>query len=284
MTKARGTVGFRTTSFLIAAVSSLLVFGCARAQPASCGAGPQTAARANALSLDSLAWAPFGRPESGWRIYEALAAKEIGSDCPGDSPEFAGRLAAWQGAHGLAARGAMDLPTLSRMRHLWQSRRPFVLTSRRLCPDPPIPSSLSAATSHESYGGKVILLRSAALDAYRAMVSAARVESPSIKADRRLLTIFSGFRSPAYDDARCALENNCQGITRAACSAHRTGLAMDLYLGAAPGFPPDSSADANRLFLSRSNAYWWLVHNAGRFGFVNYPFEPWHWEWIGEAP
>jgi zinc D-Ala-D-Ala carboxypeptidase len=21
-----------------------------------------------------------------------------------------------------------------------------------------------------------------------------------------------------------------------------------------------------------------------RFGFVNYPFEPWHWEWTGEPP
>ena len=27
-----------------------------------------------------------------------------------------------------------------------------------------------------------------------------------------------------------------------------------------------------------------LVTRATRFGFVNYPFEPWHWEWTGEAP
>ena len=31
-------------------------------------------------------------------------------------------------------------------------------------------------------------------------------------------------------------------------------------------------------------AYRWLVANADRFGFVNYPFEPWHWEWTGEPP
>jgi hypothetical protein len=24
-----------------------------------------------------------------------------------------------------------------------------------------------------------------------------------------------------------------------------------------------------------------MVANAARFGFVNYPFEPWHWEWTG---
>ena len=25
-----------------------------------------------------------------------------------------------------------------------------------------------------------------------------------------------------------------------------------------------------------------LVKNAARFGFVNYVFEPWHWEWVGD--
>ena len=55
-------------------------------------------------------------------------------------------------------------------------------------------------------------------------------------------------------------------------------------MGQAPGFGPDSTADPNRLLQSRSAAYGWLIVNAGRFGFVNYPFEPWHWEWTGEAP
>jgi LAS superfamily LD-carboxypeptidase LdcB len=73
-------------------------------------------------------------------------------------------------------------------------------------------------------------------------------------------------------------------VVRAACSAHRTGLALDLDVGAAPGFMVDSSADPNRLFQSRTPAYRWLVRNAVRFGFVNYVFEPWHWEWRGEAP
>ena len=57
-----------------------------------------------------------------------------------------------------------------------------------------------------------------------------------------------------------------------------------MVLGAAPGFTVDSSADANRLYQTRTPAYRWLVNNAGRFGFVNYPFEPWHWEWTGESP
>jgi LAS superfamily LD-carboxypeptidase LdcB len=46
----------------------------------------------------------------------------------------------------------------------------------------------------------------------------------------------------------------------------------------------DSSADENRRWQAATPAYRWLVANAARFGFVNYPFEPWHWEWTGEAP
>ena len=86
------------------------------------------------------------------------------------------------------------------------------------------------------------------------------------------------------DAARCRAEGNCDGIVRARCSAHRTGLAADMYVGQAPGFGPDSSADPNRLFMTRTPTYRWLVANARRFGFVNYPFEPWHWEWTGESP
>src|SRR5436305_11313216 len=116
------------------------------------------------------------------------------------------------------------------------------------------------------------------------MVVAARADDPAIAADPRNLTIFSGFRRPAADAARCASENNCNGLVRATCAAHRTGLAMDLYVGQAPGFGPDSRADPNRLFMSRTPAYRWLVLNADRFGFAAYHFEPWHWEWTGKAP
>jgi len=105
--------------------------------------------------------------------------------------------------------------------------------------------------------------------------------SASAKTDPRAMTIFSGYRDPAEEAARCA-SGGCGTVAKASCSAHRTGLAMDLYLGVAPGYPPESSADANRLFQSRTEIYRWLVANAARFGFVPYPFEPWHWEWTGE--
>jgi LAS superfamily LD-carboxypeptidase LdcB len=178
----------------------------------------------------------------------------------------------------------MDLPTLTALRRIWQGRRPFIALSHVACPAPPPASSLSRATSAEGYDGKPVMLRTRALAAYRAMAAAARAQSPAIARDPRLMTIFSAYRSPEYDAGRCVRDGNCNGIVRARCSAHRTGLAMDIYLGAAPGEAPDSSDDANRLFISQGPAYRWMIHNAGRFGFVNYPFEPWHWEWVGEAP
>ena len=131
--------------------------------------------------------------------------------------------------------------------------------------------------------GKPVQLRPGALGAYRRLVVAARMASPAIAADHRLLSIISGYRSPESEAARCLKDGDCGNVSRAPCSAHRTGLAMDLYLGGASGDDAVSSDDANRLHLSKTPAYAWLIANAAAYGFVNYPFEPWHWEWTGEA-
>ena len=257
------------------------------ATPPSCTAGEgfAQAAAQNAASLDTAPVAPFGRPEVGWEVYLPLTAHEIGSECPPQSPGFAQALAAWQKGHGVAANGVMDAPTLEALRLVWLRRRPFVAASGHgLCPPAPTPNRLAWSTAKEAYGARPVQLRPGALNAYRAMVAAARHDVPTLAADPALLTIFSGYRDPIADAVRCVTEGNCGSAVRANCSAHRTGLAMDIDLGSAPGYRVDSAADPNRLYMSRLPAYRWLVANAGRFGFVNYPFEPWHWEWVGEAP
>jgi hypothetical protein len=252
---------------------------------ALCGDGPAAPASANAASLQTLAWSPFGRSETGWATYAPLIAREIRTPCAPDTPGFAVALGAWAATQRLPADGVMSAAIFNPLKTAIQMRRPFVrLSAQKVCPDPPPAANLVWATKDEGYGGKLVQLRPGALSAYRQMVAAARREDPQIAADPRNLTLFSGFRDPAADAARCAREGNCNGVQRATCSAHRTGLAMDVYVGQAPRFPPDSSADANRAFMSRTAAYRWLVDNADRFGFVPYPFEPWHWEWTGEAP
>lgn len=245
--------------------------------------GWTAAAQTNAGSLRTLAWAPFGRQETGWEIYVPLIQTEIRTSCPADSEGFAAALAEWQGAQSLAQDGVLSEPLFVALKNAVQTRREFVrFTSLGTCPD--TPDLITAARVDEGYGGKQVWMRPKALAAYRQMVAAARAEVPEIAADPRNLTIFSGYRSPAADAARCQAEGNCDGIVRARCSAHRTGLAADMYVGQAPGYGPDSTADPNRLFMTRTPVYRWLLANAGRFGFVNYPFEPWHWEWTGEAP
>ena len=230
-------------------------------------------------------WAPFGRREVGWETYAPLIAREIGTSCAPDSPGFAEALVRWQGLQRLPADGVFRDEAFARLKGPIQNRRAFVrLSAQRVCPAPPAESALAWATPAEGYAGKAVRMRRAALQAYRQMAAAARAESPAIAADPRNLTIFSGYRSPASDAARCTAQGNCNGVVRAVCSPHRTGLAADLYVGQAPGYPPDSSADPNRLAMSRGATYRWLVANAGRFGFVPYAFEPWHWEWTGEAP
>jgi D-alanyl-D-alanine carboxypeptidase len=254
--------------------------------PIGCHApGFEPAAQMNAATLTTLAWRPFHRDEIGWETYAPHIAQEIGVSCAPTSSGFAEAIARWQAARGLSANGQMDATTFSAMNNGWERARPFLRISQTgVCPEAPSEAGLVWAAPEEGYARKPIQLRPGALAAYRRLVAAARAASPAIAADHRLLTIFSGYRSPEADAARCARDGDCGNVTRALCSAHRTGLAMDLYLGAAPGHAPESSDDANRLYQSRSAAYAWLVANASGYGFVNYPFEPWHWEWTGEAP
>lgn len=249
-----------------------------------CGVGPAVAAQTNAASLHTLAWAPFGRPETGWETYAPLIAQEIGTACAPETAGFAAALSEWQTAHRLPADGVMRPETFEPMRVAMMLRRPFVEATRHgACPSPPPPETLATAADDESYGGKTIQLRAGALAAYRRLVDAARQDDPSIMQDPQTLRLISGFRGPADEASRCA-GGACNRRERASCSAHRTGLALDLYLGHAPGERPDSSSDSNRLYMSRTPAYRWLAANGGRFGFLPYPFEPWHWEWTGEQP
>lgn len=242
---------------------------------------PDTAAAVNAASLSTLAWTPFGKPETGWEIYAPRIAAEISTTCGPGSNGFASALARWQGAHGLQKTGVVDPTVFSAMLVRWHLARPFVRVNREgICPGAPPEANLELAKPEESYGGKAIRMRPGALAAYRNMVAEAKAAGALTKPDA--LRIFSGFRAPDADAQRCARDKNCQGLIRTICSAHRTGLAMDVVIDAAPGFGPDSSADANRLAMARSSLFRWMVVNAPRFGFVNYAYEPWHWEWTGE--
>lgn len=241
------------------------------------------AAAANALSIYALEWSPFGRTEWGWGTYLPLLQKEIGTDCGPGTTDFAAALAGFQARYGLAATGVFDPETFTVLRGVLQERRPFVMARvRDECPDPPPLRELGYLEAPEEHADRLTrLLRRDVLDAYRRMVAAARAEVPEVAADPELLQIFSGFRDPEADAARCAIERNCDGLRRAVCSPHRTGTAVDLYVGQLLDLGVDNTGPASRRHMTQGPTYRWLVKNAGRFGFVPYLYEPWHWEWVG---
>jgi hypothetical protein len=244
----------------------------------------RAAAADNAASLTTRAWSPWGRAETGWEIYAPMIAAEAGSACGPATPGFAEALARWQQARKLPPTGVMTPETFEVMRVAWLKRRPFVIAyAGGQCPVAADEALLVDATKAEGYSGKPIKLLPQVLQAYRAMVAAAKADLPAEAEDPRFLTIFSGYRAPADDEERCDQQGDCGTIAKARCSAHRTGTALDMFVGFAPGSRPESSDDFNRLHQSRTPAYLWLVSNARRFGFVPYPFEPWHWEWAGAA-
>jgi LAS superfamily LD-carboxypeptidase LdcB len=254
---------------------------------AACSDAPAAfvkAAALNARSLGDLDWTPFGSPEKGWQVYDLLVGREIGANCGSGTPVFAEKLAAFQARFQLPADGVFTPVTFEKVKGLLQEERPFVMFRvAKVCPDAPSPLQLMALPKEaETFQREDRLIRTDVFAAYQRMVAAARAELPSLKDDPKALTIFSAYRSPEADAARCDLQGNCDGLHRAVCSAHRTGTALDMNVGWVDGVAADSTSPENRLLQTRTAPYRWLVMNAGRFGFVNYAYEPWHWEWIGE--
>ena len=237
---------------VIAALLCLVAGSPAVAATTDCSIGPALAAAVNTAQLRTLPLKTAGRDELGWYVYAPRIADSIASNCPFGSPGFAAAITSWQIGRKLPPTGEIDAPTLSALFGEWHAQRPYVaLRAAGICPAAPDPATLATITG---YAGKPILLRPAVLSAYHEMRIAARAALPAVAADSKWLAIFSGFRAPDADTARCELEQNCTGVTRAECSVHRTGLAIDLYVGTAPGMRPDSSDDANRLAMTQTQA------------------------------
>ncbi|HEY3813838.1 MAG TPA: D-alanyl-D-alanine carboxypeptidase family protein [Caulobacteraceae bacterium] len=252
---------------------------------ATCGDAPKPfvdAAVKNAESIDTLEWAPFGPHEKGWAIYEILIGQEIGTTCGAGTAVFAQKLADFQAQYHVTPDGVFSPATFDVFKGVWQERRPFVmLRVQHLCPDTPSLANLKPVPpSEEAFDRDDRALRADVLAAYQQMLAAARRESGAIAANPDALKVFSGYRDPASDAARCETEHNCDGAHRASCSAHRTGTAIDLDVGNMQGVHADDATTDNRMLQTRTAAYRWMVANANRFGFVNYAFEPWHWEYV----
>jgi hypothetical protein len=242
------------------------------------------AARNEALSRE-LVWTFGGKQQKGWYLYTRLINRLLGTEADTTSVTFAAALSKWQSGAGLTPTGVLDEATLDAIIGQWQSMR---LKDRTVA----LPDQLLTAPVSDFYDPERLPeLRQVEREtyaAYRRLIAAA-VAEPSLglghdtrgglAETEKYLKIISSFRTPAYQEQ---LRRQAPGAGTAGLaihSPHFTGRALDLYVGG----EPVSTADFNRQIQVQTVVYKWLVQNAARFGFHPYFYEPWHWEYTGEA-
>lgn len=237
----------------------------------------------NVSLRENLSWTFGGKSQRGWQMYESLIVQFIRFDGRAEGESFAGALAQWQKSMNLSAHGILDQATWLKMVEQWQLRRSkdrtipaaekLVTVSATGFYDPERPAELRQVES-ETY------------KAYQRMVAAAAKDlglttdaNGALASSEPYLKIISAFRSPEYQQKLRAQSPNSGRAGLAVNSPHFTGRALDLYVGG----EPVSTKDANRAVQVNTKVYRWLVKNAGKFGFIPYFYEPWHWEYNPSA-
>jgi hypothetical protein len=228
------------------------------------------AAASNATLRNELTWTFGGKQQRGWYLYDLLISKTLDTEHDTITDDFAATLAGWQKKRGLGADGVLDEKSLMALVSQWQSNRLKVRT-------PATAEQLVTVPPSDFYDpGRAPELRQVernTYEAYKRMISAA---AEDLKATGQYLKIVSAFRSREYQDELRRKSPNAGSAGLAVNSPHFTGRALDLYVG---GSPVDTR-DSNRAIQVNTPAYRWLVHNAERFGFRPYFYEPWHWEYV----
>lgn len=275
--------GARTRRLLIGgAAAAIMTFAASHAigEPCSAPAFHKAAAK-NAISLTHYKGPVYSVIETGWQTYVPQIQNSLDTACAPDSEGFAQEIASFQKNAGVQATGIVDRATLVAFRRRWQSARTlYNLAARSPCPFTGRNDLVRIAPEYD-LGANDPRLAAEAYTAWKRMRDAA-VADGIIADTSDVLKIVAAYRSP--ERAAELKRRNPNSAAQGLCSVHISGFAVDLNVGHAPGFDPISSKPANRLWQSQQPVYRWLVANAGRFGFVNYVYEPWHWEYAGTTP
>ncbi|HEX4947478.1 MAG TPA: D-alanyl-D-alanine carboxypeptidase family protein [Blastocatellia bacterium] len=254
---------------------------------ANSGASLAPEARLENVALqESLQWTFGGKPQRGWQLYWPLIAHCVGFEGHPDNPaheDFAAALLRWQQSVHLPASGILDEDAWMKMVEHWQTRRSkdrriphaekLVTVSATEFYDPERPAELRQV-ERETYAAYQRMVRAAAQD-----LDLMTETDGSLAASEQYLKIISAFRSPEYQQKLRVQSPHSGRAGLAVNSPHFTGRALDLYVGG----EPVSTKDANRKLQTNTKAYRWLVKNAGKFGFIPYFYEPWHWEYNPSA-
>jgi zinc D-Ala-D-Ala carboxypeptidase len=240
------------------------------------------AAKRNALLSASLIWTFGSKQQHGWYLYTPLIKQLVGTKQESATVQFAQAVARWQAKSALKPSGVIDEETLYAMIKTWQDAR---LKDRTAAS----PDQLLTAPLSDFYdptrAEELRQVERRTYAAYKRMVSAAIADRSlalthqggQLAPGEKYLKIISAFRSREYQEKLRREAPNSGSAGLALNSPHFTGRALDLYVG---GEPVDT-LDSNRALQVQTRVYQWLVHNAGRFGFRPYCYEPWHWEYVG---
>lgn len=254
----------------------------ARRGPSPSASAFGAAALRNSQLRKSLSWAFGGKTQAGWEIYVPLIANTVGVDAEADPAEFAEAVSKWQQKNSLPPSGIVEADTLQALIRFWQGQRLGRSSA-------PVEGSLFSAPISDffdlSRDRGLLQLERETYAAYKRMIAAAAKELGSsvrfsqtgeLADGEKFLRIVSAYRSPAYQAELRRKEPGAGRGALAKFSAHATGQALDIYVGG----EPVTTKDHNRLLQVQTPAYKWLVKNAHRFGFYNYFYEPWHWEYV----
>jgi len=240
------------------------------------------AATRNGLLRNELNWTFGGKEQRGWHLYTSLISRLIDTEQDADSAGFASAVALWQEKSGLPASGVLDDESLHSMISHWQGAR---LKDR--APAQPNQLVIAAASDfyHPTRPDELRQVERETYAAYQRMVAAAALD-PSLGLARdaagqlapseKYLKIISAFRSREYQEQLRRQSPNAGRAGLAVNSPHFTGRTLDLYVGG----DPVETKDSNRAIQVQTRVYQWLIHNAERFGFRPYFYEPWHWEYV----
>ncbi len=238
------------------------------------------AATRNAVLKNELVWTFGGKRQRGWSLYDLLIRETLKTPHDSDSAEFAEAVADWQRRIGLNPSGVLEEESFMALVSQWQGSR---LKSRTLAQVDQL-QTLPATDFYDPE--RVAELRQVernAYAAYKEMIAAAMTDlALNLSSEnkdpnsQKYFKIISSFRTPEYQERLRRASPNAGRAGLAINSPHFTGRALDIYVG---GDPVDTR-DSNRAIQVSSPAYQWLVHNAERFGFRPYFYEPWHWEYV----
>jgi len=240
------------------------------------------AAAKNTIFRDQLAWTFGGKQQRGWYLYDSLLHQTLSTQSSTATSDFAAALSTWQDGRGFSPQGILDENAFMDVVSFWQSNR---LKDRT----PATPDQLITAPASEFYDperdAELRQVERNPYAAYKRMLAAA-IADPILKLDHvapdelapteQFFKIVSAHRSREYQEKLRRESPNAGSAGLAVNSPHFTGRALDLYVG---GDPVDTR-DSNRAIQVNTPVYQWLVHNAERFGFRPYFYEPWHWEYV----